>query len=93
MSGISLATVAIITSIVSAGAGLAITGYELANQPKQPTAPTMPATQSGQAKAADAAALAQAQSLTKRRGMASTILTSPQGAAGSAQTQSATLGT
>ena len=79
--------------LIAAGVGAAVTGVELANQPKAPVAPTQQATQTDQAKAQDAAALAQAQALQRRRGQASTILTSPIGTTGSATTQVATLGT
>lgn len=77
----------LVTTAVSTGVGI----YEAANQPQAPTAPSQAQTAANEAQASQAAALAQANALTKRRGMASTILTSPLGA-GSAQTQKATLG-
>ncbi len=77
--------------LIAAGIGAAVTGVELSNQPSAPKAPTVVGNQSQQAQAQQAAALAQAQELKSRRGIASTILTSPQGAA-SGQTTSATLG-
>ena len=79
--------------LILAGVASAVTGVEMANQPGAPKAPTQATNQSQQAQAQQAAALAQAQALQKRRGMASTTLTSPMGTTGSAQTQSATLGT
>ena len=79
--------------LIASGIGAAVAGVELAHQPSAPTAPTQTQTQTDQAKAQDAAALAQAQALQKRRGQASTILTSPIGTTGSATTQVATLGT
>ncbi len=77
--------------LIAAGIGAAVTGVELSNQPSAPKAPTVVGNQSQQAQAQQAAALAQAQELKSRRGIAATILTSPQGAA-SGQTTSATLG-
>ena len=61
-------------------------GYEMSQ-----STPTAPNTAATDAKASTAAAQAQAAALTKRRGMASTIMTSPMGA-GAAQTQKTTLG-
>lgn len=90
MSGISTAT----ALLISAGVGLATTGasigIEEANKP--PAAPSAATTQEQQAQAANAAAQAQAEALTKRRGMASTQLTSPLGATGAANIGKATLG-
>ena len=63
----------------------------IANQPKAPAAPTATQNATDQAQAASAAAQAQATALQKRRGMASTVLTSPLGA-GTATTEKATLG-
>jgi hypothetical protein len=84
MSGIATGT----ALLISAGVGLAgaaiTTGIEMANQPSAPK----PA---ASAQAGQAAAMAQASALTKRRGMAATTLTSPLGA-GTAQTQKSTLG-
>src|SRR5580698_4101154 len=79
--------------LIAAGIGAAVAGVELTNQPSAPQAPTMPQTQTQQAGASQAAALAQANALTQRRGLASTILTSPMGTQSQAQTSSATLGT
>jgi hypothetical protein len=90
MSGIATGT----ALLVSAGVGLATTaasvGYEASQ--KGPSAPTQQQDEIDQAKAATAAAQAQAAALTKRRGMASTVLTSPLGTSGAASTQKATLG-
>jgi len=87
----------ITASVVGIVAGLAGIGteiYALANQPSAPKAPTQTQSNIQQAQAQQASALAQAQELSKRRGLASTILTSPMGASsGPAQTQTATLGT
>jgi hypothetical protein len=80
--------------LIAAGIGAAVAGVELTNQPKAPVAPTQTQSNTQQGQAEQAAALAQAQALTKRRGMASTVLTSPMGvSSGPAQTQIATLGT
>ncbi len=79
--------------LIAAGIGAAVSGVELTNQPSAPKAPTQTTSQTQQAETASAAALAQAQALQRRRGLASTILTSPAGVTGSAQTQTATLGT
>ena len=89
MSGISTAT----ALLVSAGVGLATTGATLGYEMSQggPPTPTGQTTSQQQAEAANAASMAQAESLQKRRGMASTTLTSPLGA-GNATTQKATLG-
>jgi hypothetical protein len=92
MSGITTAT----ALLISAGVGLAATGIttglELSNQPSGPTPPSASTTAQQQAEASNAAAQAQAEALQKRRGLASTILTSPLGAQGSASIQKATLG-
>ena len=61
------------------------------DKPKAPTPPSQTTLNAQQAEAATAAAEAQATALQKRRGMASTELTSPIGA-GASQTQHATLG-
>lgn len=88
MSGIATST----ALLISAGVGLASTGATLGYEMSQsgPTAPT--GTAQKQAEAANASAQAQAEALTKRRGMASTQLTSPVGATGSANIGKATLG-
>jgi len=69
-----------------------VEAYSAFNQPKAPTAPTQTQTTNQQAEAAQAAAQAQATALSQRRGLASTVLTSPMGVTGSTQTQRATLG-
>ena len=80
--------------LIVAGVSAAVAGVELTNQPAAPKAPTQIQAQSQQAESQQAAALAQAQALQRRRGLASTILTSPTGtSSGPAQTQTATLGT
>ena len=90
MSGISTATALLIT----AGVGLATTGAEIGLQMSQgsPTAPSAQTTAQQQSEAASAAAQAQAEALQKRRGMASTMLTSPMGTTGTANIGKATLG-
>lgn len=91
MSGITTAT----ALLISAGVGLAATGVTTGLELSQgggPTAPSAATTNQQQAEAANASAQAQAEALQKRRGLASTILTSPLGATGSASTQKATLG-
>jgi hypothetical protein len=97
MSGVSAATIATIVGATVAAAGVGVSLYEMANQPgagAAPQAPSQSTIQTQQAEAQQAAALSQAQALQKRRGMASTILTSPMGTSGGpAQGQSATLGT
>lgn len=75
--------------MIAAGIGAAATGVAIAEQPSAPAAPTD--TASKEAASANAAAMAQAEALTKRRGLASTILTSPTGT-GSANVAKATLG-
>jgi hypothetical protein len=80
------------TLIASTAATVGTSIYEAVNQPKAPKPPTTANTANQQAQAAQAAALAQANALTKRRGMASTILTSPTGASGTPAVQKATLG-
>lgn len=78
--------------LIAAGIGAAVAGVEMSHMPQAPKAPTQTQSETQKANAATAAALAQAQELSKRRGMASTILTSPMGTSGG-QTQHATLGT
>ena len=70
--------------VASAGTGI----YSALNAPKIPGMPT----QTDYAKQQEAAAQSQAEALLKRRGMASTILTSPLGTSGSPGTKGATLG-
>jgi len=90
MSGIATGT----AILISAGVGLATTGatlgYEMSQKP--PAAPTATTTNAQQAEAANTAAMAQAEALTKRRGMASTEMTSPLGTTGTATVGKATLG-
>ena len=80
----------IIMGISAAAAGVGIASA--LDQPSAPKAPTQATTNLQQAQASEAAAQAQASALMKRRGMASTELTSPMGTSGAAQTTSATLG-
>ena len=77
---------------ISAAAGVAGTVDAIVEQPKAPAAPSQTTTNTQQAEASQAAAQAQATALQQRRGMASTILTSPMGVGGGTQTQKATLG-
>ena len=89
---ISATTALLITAGVTAAATVGETVYSALNQPSAPTAPTQAQTAEQQAKASQASALAQAQALTKRRGMAATMLTSPMGTSGTATVGKATLG-
>jgi len=84
------AIVPIMLGISAVGTGVA--AYSALNQPNALTAPTQTQTTNQQAEAAQAAAQAQATALSQRRGLASTVLTSPMGVTGSTQTQRATLG-
>ena len=88
MGAIALLAISAVTAAASIGTGI----YEATSMPSAPTAPTQQETSQQQAQATQAAALAQANALTKRRGMASTILTSPTGASGTPTTQKTTLG-
>lgn len=90
MSGIATST----ALLISAGIGVATTGATLGYEASQsgPSAPSATTTATQQAESANAATQAQAEALTKRRGLASTQLTSPLGAPGSANIQKATLG-
>jgi hypothetical protein len=85
-------TALVVGLAVSAAASVGTGIYEAVSKPSAPTPPSTANTANQQAQAAQAAALAQADALTKRRGMASTILTSPTGTSGTAATQKATLG-
>jgi hypothetical protein len=87
---LAAAAIPILLGISAAGAG--VEAISALTSPSSPKAPTAEQTQTEQAKAAQAAAQAQATALSRRRGMASTILTSPLGIQGSTSTQSATLG-
>ena len=80
----------ILMGIGVAGAG--VSAVSALSKPSAPQAPTAVQTQTQQAEAAQAAAQAQATALSRRRGMDSTVLTSPLGVAGGTQTQRATLG-
>jgi hypothetical protein len=90
MSGIATST----ALLISAGVGLAGTAASLGYEASQgsPQAPKAQDTQTQQAEAASAAANAQAEALQKRRGMASTQLTSPLGTTGTASVGKVTLG-
>ena len=78
MSGSISATTAL---IIEAGVTAAATASEMiyadVSKPPTPKAPTQAQTNEQTAQADQASALAQAQALTKRRGMASTMLQSP----------------
>lgn len=79
--------------LIAAGIGAAATGVAIAEQPGAPKTPTAATNNQQQAEAANAAAQAQATALTKRRGLASTQLTSPLGTSGgTANVAKATLG-
>lgn len=84
----ALITTLAVTAAASVGTGI----YEAVAKPSAPQAATQAQTATQEAQASQAAALAQAQALTQRRGLASTELTGPLGASGSASTQKATLG-
>jgi membrane protease subunit (stomatin/prohibitin family) len=92
MSGIATGTALLIGLGVTAAATVGTSIYEAVNKPAAPKAPTQSQQAQEQAQAAQAAAQAQATALTKQRGMASTVLTSPTGASGTPPTQRATLG-
>lgn len=77
---------------ISTAASVGTSIYAAENQPTAPKAPSTQDLAKEQAQAAQAASLAQAQALTKQRGMASTILTSPTGVSGIPTTQKSTLG-
>lgn len=88
---ISATTATIIAASVGVASTAASIGYQ-ASQGGGPSAPSPTDTAKQQADAANASAQAQAEALTKRRGMASTQLTSPVGTTGSANIAKATLG-
>ena len=91
MAGTISATTAVLISAGVAAAGTAATlGYEMSQS--GPSATTTQEAAEEKAKASSAASLAQAEALTKRRGMASTQLTSPMGISGTASVGKATLG-
>ena len=77
---------------ITAAVGTGVAAVSAFDKPKAPTAPTQTQTQTQQAEAAQAAAQAQATALQQRRGMASTVMTSPLGTTGANQTKGATLG-
>jgi hypothetical protein len=80
-----------IVPLIIAGISAATAGVAIAEQPSAPKAPSQSDIAKEQAQAATAAAEAQAAALKERRGMASTVLTSPFGTSGGI-TQKATLG-
>lgn len=84
-------TALITTLAVSTAASIGTGIYEAVAKPSAPKAPTTAQTAQQQAQASQAAALAQAQALTQRRGMASTILQNPT-SGGTATIGKATLG-
>ena len=88
---ISGTTALIIGASVSAAAAVGEGIYEAVSKPSAPVAPTQAKTNEQTAQAAQASALAQAQALTQRRGMASTMLQSPM-TSGNATVGKATLG-
>jgi hypothetical protein len=87
---ISATTAALIVAGTTVAATGATLGYEMSQS--TPTAPSAQTTAEQQAKASQEASLAQAEALTKRRGMASTQLTSPLGTSSTAAVGKATLG-
>ena len=89
ISGATIAMLAIAGGTAAASIGLGI--YEDVSKPSAPVAPTQAQTNEQTAQAAQASALAQAQALTQRRGMASTMLQSPM-TSGNATVGKATLG-
>lgn len=93
MSGATISTTAAL--LISAGVAAAGTAsemiYSAVSKPSTPVAPTQAQTNEQTAQAAQASALAQAQALTQRRGMASTMLQSPM-TSGNATVGKATLG-
>ena len=91
MSAISTATALLVTAGVTAVTAGATLGYE-ASQGGGPAAPTVQSNAQQEAAAANASAMAQAEALTKRRGMASTMLTSPLGTQTGANVAKPTLG-
>jgi hypothetical protein len=93
MSGATISTTAAL--LISAGVAAAGTAsemiYSAVSKPSAPVAPTQAQTNEQTAEASQASALAQAQALTQRRGMASTMLQSPM-TSGNATVGKATLG-
>ena len=93
MSGATISTTAAL--LISAGVAAAGTAsemiYSAVSKPSAPVAPTQAQTNEQTAQASQASALAQAQALTQRRGMASTMLQGPM-TSGNATVGKATLG-
>jgi len=87
-----MGVVALIAGITAAATSIGTSVYAAENAPSAPKAPTQAQEAQQQAQAQQAAAQAQANALTKMRGMQSTILTSPAGQTNTPQTQKATLG-
>lgn len=75
------------TAAATVGEGI----FATVDKPNAPTLPTAEQNAQQQAQASQAAALAQADALTKRRGLSSTILQNPV-SGGNAVTKGATLG-
>lgn len=88
---ISGTTAMIVAASVTAAATASEMIYSAVSKPSAPTAPTQSQTNEQTAQASQASALAQAQALTRRRGMASTMLQSPM-TSGNATVGKATLG-
>jgi hypothetical protein len=84
----ALLPIAIALGAAAVGTGI----YEAVSKPSAPAAPTPAQTSAIQAQAAQAAAMAQANALSQRRGMASTILQNPLGATTQPNVARATLG-
>lgn len=84
---------ALITGLaVSAAASVGTGIYQAVAAPSAPKQPSAQELATQQAQASQAAATAQADALSKRRGLSSTILTSPTGTQGTASTKNSTLG-
>ena len=81
--GVTFSIVGAVAALASAGVG----AYEATQKPKMPAAPA-----DNSALQAQASATAQAEALTRRRGMASTIMTSPMGETTQPTVGRATLG-
>jgi pyocin large subunit-like protein len=89
--GVDMAAIIPFIPLIAAGIGAATTAVAIAHQPDAPKAETPAKTATQESRTSEAAAQAQAAALTHRRGMASTVLTSPFGSS-TASTQKATLG-
>ena len=81
--GVTAGIVAAVAAAASAGVGI----YEATRTPKMPATPA-----DTSAEQAQASATAQAEALTRRRGMVGTIMTSPMGATAQPTVGRATLG-